>query len=71
LRDDTFWILTEHGYAPDYLKNIQLDPRVRVNVGGPWYSGTAKVRPDLPEERLRRCGGRSTTSSCAPSALNS
>ena len=41
LRGDQFWIVTEHGYAADYVKNIQADPRVRVKVGRRWYSGTA------------------------------
>ena len=54
LRGDQFWIVTEHGYAADYVKNIQADPRVRVKVGRRWYSGTAQVLPeDDPRERLR------------------
>jgi deazaflavin-dependent oxidoreductase (nitroreductase family) len=54
LRGDAFWIVTEHGYAADYVKNIQHDPHVRVNVGGRWYSGTARLLPDDdPEARLR------------------
>ena len=56
LRGDEFWIVTEHGYAADYVKNIQQDPRVRVKVGrGPWREGTAHILPDDdPNERLRR-----------------
>ena len=54
LRGDTFWIVTEHGRASDYVKNIERDPRVRVKVGRRWYSGTAHVLPDDdPEARLR------------------
>ncbi len=54
LRGDTFWIVTEHGYAADYVKNIQNDPRVRVQVGRRWYEGTAHILPDDdPQERLR------------------
>ena len=55
LRGDEFWIVTEHGYAADYVKNIQKDPRVRVKVGrGPWREGTANILPeDDPAERLR------------------
>jgi deazaflavin-dependent oxidoreductase (nitroreductase family) len=54
LRDGSFWIVTEHGYAADYVKNIQADPRVRVKVGRRWYDGRAEVLPDDdPEERLR------------------
>jgi deazaflavin-dependent oxidoreductase (nitroreductase family) len=54
LRGHRFWIVTEHGYAADYVKNIQKDPRVRVKVGHRWYEGTAHILPeDDPKERLR------------------
>lgn len=54
LRGERFWIVTEHGWAADYVKNIQKDPRVRVKVGRRWYTGTAHVLPgDDPRERLR------------------
>ncbi len=54
LRGSTFWIVTEHGYAADYVKNIQQHPRVRVKVGRRWYEGTAHVLPDDdPYQRLR------------------
>jgi deazaflavin-dependent oxidoreductase (nitroreductase family) len=54
LRGDDFWIVTEHGYAADYVKNIQADPHVRVKVGRHWYEGTAQILPDDdPRERLR------------------
>jgi deazaflavin-dependent oxidoreductase (nitroreductase family) len=57
LRDGTFWIVTEHGYAADYVKNIQADPRVRVKVGSRWYQGSAEILPDDdPDERLRWLG---------------
>ncbi len=53
LRGDSFWIVTEHGYAADYVKNIQKQPRVRVKVGPRWYEGTAHILPgDDPRERL-------------------
>ena len=54
LRGDQFWIVTEHGWASAYVKNIQADPRVRVRVGRRWRSGTATILPDDdPEARLR------------------
>ncbi len=57
LRGDSFWIVTEHGYAADYVKNIRKQPRVRVKVGGRWYEGTAQILPDDdPRERLRWLG---------------
>jgi deazaflavin-dependent oxidoreductase (nitroreductase family) len=57
LRSGSFWIVTEHGYAADYVKNIQKQPRVRVKVGRRWYEGTAQILPDDdPRERLRWLG---------------
>jgi deazaflavin-dependent oxidoreductase (nitroreductase family) len=54
LRGDTFWIVTEHGYGADYVKNIQKNPRVRVKVGRRWYTGAARILPeDDPRRRLR------------------
>ena len=57
LRGDSFWIVTEHGYAADYVKNLQKQPRVRVKVGRRWYEGRAQLLPDDdPRERLRLLG---------------
>ena len=57
LRGDAFWIVTEHGWASAYVKNIQADPRVRVKVGRRWLSGTATILPDDdPIERMRVLG---------------
>ena len=57
LRGDAFWIITEHGRAADYVKNIQKDPRVRVKVGRRWRDGVAEILPeDDPRERMRRLG---------------
>jgi deazaflavin-dependent oxidoreductase (nitroreductase family) len=54
LRGDQFWIVTEHGYGSDYVKNIQKSPRVRVKVGRRWRSGTAHLMPeDDTQVRLR------------------
>ena len=54
LRGDTFWIVTEHGWASAYVKNIQANPRVRVKVGRRWREGTAHILPDDdPYERMR------------------
>ena len=54
LRGDAFWIVTEHGRAADYVKNIENEPHVRVKVGRRWYDGTAQILPDDdPRERLR------------------
>jgi deazaflavin-dependent oxidoreductase (nitroreductase family) len=54
LRDGVFWIVTEHGYHADYVRNILADPRVRVKVGGRWRGGRATVLAgDDPYARLR------------------
>jgi deazaflavin-dependent oxidoreductase (nitroreductase family) len=54
LRGDVFWIITEHGWASSYVKNIQADPRVRVKAGRTWRAGTAHILPDDdPRERMR------------------
>jgi deazaflavin-dependent oxidoreductase (nitroreductase family) len=59
LRGSEFWIVTEHGWASAYVKNIQADPRVRVKVKRKWRSGTAHVLPDDdPYERMRKLGRR-------------
>jgi deazaflavin-dependent oxidoreductase (nitroreductase family) len=57
LRGDSFWIVTEHGYGSDYVKNIQKQPRVRVKARGRWREGTARILvDDEPRERLRKLG---------------
>jgi len=50
-------IVTEHGYAADYVKNIQRQPRMRMKVGRHWYDGTAQIlADDDPRQRLRWLG---------------
>lgn len=59
LRGREFWIVTEHGWASAYVKNIRANPRVRVKVGRRWLSGTAHILPDDdPYERMRMLGRR-------------
>ena len=47
LRGEHFWIVAEHGRHADYVRNIERDPRVRVNVRRGWRTGTAHVLPDV------------------------
>lgn len=55
LKDDTFWIVSEHGDESSYVKNIKADPHVRVRVQGRWRSGVAHVLPeDDARERQRQ-----------------
>ncbi|MGZ0237426.1 nitroreductase/quinone reductase family protein [Streptomyces sp. CPS1] len=50
----SFWLVSEYGYASQYVRNIQADPRVRVRVGGRWHRGVAHLLPDDdPRARLR------------------
>ena len=57
LRGDVFWIVTEHGYHADYVRNILADPHVRVRVRGRWREGRAQVLVgDDPYARLRALG---------------
>ncbi|MGL6234727.1 MAG: nitroreductase/quinone reductase family protein [Segniliparus sp.] len=51
----SFWFVSEMGYASQYVKNIQADPRVRVRVRGAWRQGTAVLLPeDDAKARLAR-----------------
>ena len=54
LRGRHFWIVAEHGRHADYVRNIERDPRVRVNVRRRWRTGTAHIlADDDPRARLR------------------
>src|SRR3954451_12577626 len=54
LRGGEVWVVTEHGHAADYVKNIKANPNVRVKVGRKWYVGVAEIlEPDDPLERMR------------------
>lgn len=49
-----FWLVSEHGMASGYVRNIAADPHVRVQLNGRWYTGTAHPLPgDDPRRRLR------------------
>ena len=51
---DAFWLVSEYGFASQYVRNIQADPRVRVRVGGRWHRGVARLlADDDPRARLR------------------
>ncbi|MCA1700079.1 MAG: nitroreductase/quinone reductase family protein [Actinobacteria bacterium] len=52
LRDDSFWIVTEHGYAADYVKNIQRQPLRRpVNDAALLLVGTQQITIRVDLER--------------------
>lgn len=49
-----FWFVSEFGEASQYVRNIRVQPRVRVRVKGRWYAGTAELLPqDDARARLR------------------
>src|SRR3954469_12790575 len=66
LRGDAFWIVTEHGYGADYVKNIQADPRVRVKARGRWRTGTAKILADDDAATRLRWLGRPVNDTMLP-----
>lgn len=43
---DSFWIVSEFGFKSQYVRNIQVDPKVRVRIGGRWHHGTAHLLPE-------------------------
>jgi deazaflavin-dependent oxidoreductase (nitroreductase family) len=50
----TFWIVAEHGRRASWVRNVEIDPRVRLRVGRRWLAGTAHPMPDDdPRERQR------------------
>lgn len=46
LDGDTYWLVSEHGAAAAYVKNLMARERVRVLVRRQWRSGTATCLPD-------------------------
>lgn len=52
-RASVVFVVSEHGRAAAYVRNIQADPRVRLRLAGRWHEGRAQVRSDLdPEDVL-------------------
>ncbi|MGW6697535.1 nitroreductase/quinone reductase family protein [Nocardia sp. NPDC055049] len=52
--DNSFWLVSEFGEKSQYIRNIQVNNRVRLRIRGRWYSGTAHlVRGDDARARLR------------------
>jgi len=49
----TFWLVSDHGEASDYVRNIKANNRVRIRIRGRWRAGTAFLLPgDDPYARL-------------------
>jgi deazaflavin-dependent oxidoreductase (nitroreductase family) len=50
---DTVWIVSEQGWRAQYVRNIAVNPRVRVKVRGRWHDGTAEILESVDaQERL-------------------
>jgi len=45
LDGERFWLIAAHGQQADYVRNLTVQPRVRVKIGRAWRSGTAVLRP--------------------------
>jgi deazaflavin-dependent oxidoreductase (nitroreductase family) len=61
LEGDSFWLLSQRGRDADWVKDLEADPRVRVQLRSrrpaEWRSGTAQVLDDDdPHERQRSLG---------------
>jgi deazaflavin-dependent oxidoreductase (nitroreductase family) len=55
LVDGSFWLVSDHGSHSQYVRNIEADPRVRVQIRGVWHEGTAHLLPDdAPLARLKK-----------------
>lgn len=53
------WMVSEHGRHSSYVRNIEANPRVRVNTRGRWREGTAHLlEDDDPIERLHALWGK-------------
>ena len=51
---NSLWIVSEHGRNAAYIRNIEANARVRVQMRGGWHGGTAHLLPDDdPHERLK------------------
>ncbi|MEG8182230.1 nitroreductase family deazaflavin-dependent oxidoreductase [Nocardia terpenica] len=55
LVDGAFWMVSNHGRASAYVRNIEANPAVRLQIRSRWYTGTACLLPgDDARARLRR-----------------
>jgi deazaflavin-dependent oxidoreductase (nitroreductase family) len=56
-----FWLVAQHGTKCDYVRNLVVNPRVRVKVRRTWHSGTATLIADEDgldrRRRLDRANG--------------
>jgi deazaflavin-dependent oxidoreductase (nitroreductase family) len=49
--DHTLWLIAVHGAHASFVKNLLVEPRVRIKIRGEWLAGRAELQP-LDRERL-------------------
>lgn len=53
----TFWLVSEFGRQSNYVRNLEANPQVRLQLDGRWLTGTAViVDDDDPRARMRSLG---------------
>ena len=55
MENESLWLVAVHAADSHYIKNIAVNPQVRVRVGGNWKEGTATL---VPEDDARRRAAR-------------
>jgi deazaflavin-dependent oxidoreductase (nitroreductase family) len=60
---DATWVISVHGHAADWVRNLEADPNVRVRVRGRWHNALASAHPFDPAivrrfNRYARAGPR-------------
>jgi deazaflavin-dependent oxidoreductase (nitroreductase family) len=57
LDGERFWVLSERGRDAEWVRDVEADPRVRVQLRsrrpGAWRSGTATIVDEDPDARRR------------------
>ena len=54
LRGSTVYLLSGGGERSDWVRNLLVEPRVTLRLGGEAYRGTARVVRDADEDRMAR-----------------
>lgn len=50
-----YWLVADHGRRSQYVRNLEANPEVRIQIHGRWHDGIAQTVPgDNTAERLRK-----------------